>query len=113
MADSSHPFLRDLLQPTFLWMVGASVLAGALWTKRLEDRVTYLEAFTTQITSLRTQADAQAAAAAAMNAQLAAIHDEMMQADRRDGEILENMRSMDQRMQTQFNSLLPHMRVAP
>ena len=113
MTEQRPSLFRDLLQPSFLWMVGASILAGVLWAKRLEDRVTYLEAFTAQITSLRTQADAQAAAAAAMNAQLVAIHDEMMQEDRREGEILENMRSMDQRMQTQFNSLLPHMRVAP
>ena len=113
MAESERTFLQDLMQPSFLWMVAASALAGAIWAKRLDDRVTYLEAFTAQITSLRAQSEAQVAAAAAMNAQLVAIHDAMVQADRREGEILEDMRALDQRMQTQFNALLPHMTVAP
>ena len=109
--------LRDLMQPTFLWMVAASVVTGAIWAKRLDDRVAYMEAFSAQITALRAQTDTQAVLVAAIGAQLVSIHDALIEGDRRNTEALREMqegqRALDQRLQTQFNTLLGRGRVAP
>ena len=111
--NEKHSFLHDLLQPTFLWMVGASVLAAALLAKRIDDRVAYLETLSTQIIALRTQTDAQAIAVSSINAQLVAIHDALITADHHNSEVLEDMRALEQRLQTQFNALLHEGRIAP
>lgn len=105
--DQKPSFLREVFSPAFMWMVAAAVATGIIWAKKLDDRVSYLEQYATQIPAIRIQAETQAIAASGLSAQLTAI-----QAEIKDS--LDSQRAMDQRLQTELNALLAHNeRIAP